>query len=127
MQQGKQQEQDARDEDRAAGQENTDEGEHCASKQEDGPPAGLHGAHGPNRLPARADAFGPASAGVSRSISAPSFVPGSHQTLPGNVLVPCLQDNCLTAIGLEQMSPVLGCRTAWVRDWPRHSRTVSGP
>lgn len=43
-QQGEQQEQDARDEDRAAGQHDTKEGEHCAGKKEHGPPVGPRGA-----------------------------------------------------------------------------------
>jgi hypothetical protein len=50
--------------------------------------------------PTRAAASGLVSAGVSRvstSIPAPSFC-GSHQILPGNVLVPCLQDNRRLAI-----------------------------
>jgi hypothetical protein len=121
MQQGEQQEQDARDEDRAAGQENTQKGERCASEQEDGPPAGPHGVRGPRH---RSGAGGCLRAGVCGRVTdvqehpGPFIRPGSHQAPPGNVLVPCLQDNRPTRTGQEQMSPAPGPNAPQVRGWP---------
>jgi hypothetical protein len=48
MQQGEQQEQDAREEDRAAGQHDPKHGEHRAGNQQQGPPAHAHGACEPH-------------------------------------------------------------------------------
>jgi hypothetical protein len=108
MEQGEQQEQDARDEERAAGQENTQQGEHGASEQEDGPPVGPHDASGPRHHPGAGRRL---RAGIGGRVTDVVGHPGSllrtgePSGCAGNVLVPCLQDNCLTATGQEQVSP----------------------
>jgi hypothetical protein len=92
MQQGEQQEQDAGEENRAAGQHDIKEGEHRASNQEHGPPAGPHSACEPQH-----------PVGAGRCIQAPSFrrePPDSAEDL----LVPCLLDNRLTVTGQGQIS-----------------------
>ena len=91
MQQGEQHEQDARQENRGAGQHDAKDGEHRAGHQEQGPPAAPRGAREPHHRAGAGSCIRLVSR-VSRSMPAPSFC-GRHQILPRNVVVPRLQDN----------------------------------
>jgi hypothetical protein len=106
MQQGEQQEQDAGEENPAAGQHNTQDSEYRTGNQQHEPPAGPRGARQPHHpvgtgRSIQADArrrIRPMPAGVSGSIPARPSV-RSHQTLPGTLLVLCLKDNALAVAG----------------------------
>ena len=74
MEQGDQQEDDARQENRAAGQHDTQEGQHRASKQEQGPPAGPRGAGEPQH---RSGAVRSIRAGARERCTDVSEHPGS--------------------------------------------------
>jgi hypothetical protein len=113
VEQGDQQEQDAREENRAAGKYDTEEGEHRAAIRNMARQR-VRAARAYRTIgPARAGASGPVPAGVSRmsmSILAPLLRAGSRQNCTGNVPVPWLQDSRLTMTRLEQMSSVPGRR-----------------
>jgi hypothetical protein len=91
IERGGQQEQDARDENRAAGQRDTKDSEHSASNQEQDPPAGPHGASEPHHL---AGAGRRIRADVGRRVTdviehpSPLLRVGSHQSLLGAYLLP---------------------------------------
>jgi ABC-type dipeptide/oligopeptide/nickel transport system ATPase component len=89
----------------------TQEGEHRAGSQERGPPAGLRGDGEPHHRSGagryiRAGACGRVT--DVREHPGPVLRAGSHQGLPGNVLVPCLQDIRLTMTGPDQI-PAAPC------------------
>ena len=74
----------------------------------DGTVADVRGAGDPHHRPGTGRCIRPAPAGVSRrsgSIMAPSFVPGSHQSLPANAFVPSLQGIRRAMTGPDQMPP----------------------
>jgi hypothetical protein len=88
VQQGEQQEQDARKEDRTAGQHDPKHDEHRASNQQQGPPARAHDACEPHH-PAGPGRYTQADVrGCVQEHPGPLLPVGSHQILPGNVLVP---------------------------------------
>jgi hypothetical protein len=95
---GGQQEQHARDENRAAGQRDTKDSEHSASNQEQDPPAGPHGACEPHYL---AEAGRHIRADVRRRVTdviehpGPLLRAGSHQILLRACLLPACR---ITAI-----------------------------
>ena len=103
MEQSEQQEQDARDKDRAAGQHDPEDGEHRAGNQEHSPPAGSRGVCEPHRPAGTGRRIWADVCGRIKEHPGPLLLSG-HQIL-GNVLVPCLQDNRLTLTRQDQMSP----------------------
>ena len=105
MQQGDEQEQDAREEDRAAGEHDTQEGERCAGNQEHGPPAGPRSAGEPHHWSGAGRCILSGAAERVTDVNehpGPFLHAGSHQALRGKLLVSCLQDNRLTMTGQDQ-------------------------
>src|SRR5271165_6404295 len=123
VEQGKQQDQHSRDENRAAGQQDTDDREHCASKQEYHPPAGPHGACEPHDTghdgrSTRAD--------VRKRVTdvkehpGPLLRVGSHQTLLRTHSLPTCRINPSPSISARTVMTIFSDRiAARLRAWCR--------